>query len=136
VTANAIFAAVAVGVFGLLCVVSWHLVLALKQTRQAAIAMEQFLISTRPRVEVATERLGSLIGRTDRVLSSFEEGRGGAAANAFGMISQALSGWVSGAQAVSTISTAIAAIVETWSLITQAKRTEGAQATAGGTSHE
>lgn len=134
-TDNAIFAAVALGIFGLLCIVSWHLVLTLRQTRQAALAVEQFLVSVRPRVELATERLGSVIGRTDRVLASLEDARSGAA-GAFGMISQALSGWLAGAQTLSTISTAIAAIIQAWSTLTQPGRAEEAPATVGGANHE
>ena len=124
-TANAVFAAVAAGGFGLLCVVTWHLVLMLKQARQTAFALEQFLVTTRPRVEAATEKLGSLLGRTDRFMAKMEEGCG-----------QAMSGWLTGTQAVSTISAGIAAIMQAWSKLSQTRTAPRAEAAMGGEAHE
>ena len=134
-TANAVFAAVAAGGFGLLCVVTWHLVLMLKQVRQTAFALEQFLVTARPRVEAATENLGSLLGRTDRFMAKIEEGRG-PGSGAFGLIGQAMSGWLTGTQAVSTISAGIAAIMQAWSKLSQTRTAPRAEAAMGGEAHE
>ena len=137
-TASTTIAAMAVGIFLLLCVVSWYLVQALKQARLTALAMENLLVGARPRIEEATERLGSLLGRADRVLASVESGNGIGASvpGIVGIIGRAMSGWAAGSQAVSMISAATAAIVETWSALTRPKVSTEAQATTGGASHE
>src|SRR5262245_60433534 len=97
-----ILATVAVGVFLLLCVVSWHLVLMLKQARQTALAVEQFLVTVRPKVETAADQIGTLAGRANTFLESAEEGRGGLS-GVLGIVGQALGGWTAGSQLVAMI---------------------------------
>ena len=133
-TASTIIAAAAVGIFLLLCVVSWYLVQTLKQARLTALAMEKLLVGARPRIEEATERLGSLLGRADRVLASVESGQGagGNFSGILGIVGRVMSGWTAGSQAVSMISAAMAAIVETWSALTRPKPSaEGTAAMEG-----
>src|SRR5678815_5592448 len=137
-TASSIIATVAVGIFLLLCVVSWYLVQTLKQARLTALAMEKLLAGARPRIEEAAEKLGSLLGRADRVLSSVETGKGvgGSILSIVGVVERAMSGWAAGSQAVSMLSAATAAIMETWSALTRPKPAPEAPAAMGGGSHE
>lgn len=130
-TTTAVFAMLAAGTFVLLSVVAWYLVQALIQARQTALALEQFLNVTRPRVEEAADRLGAVLGRTDRFLESFEEARG-STSGMIAMIGQALSGWLAGIQAVSTVSAGIAAIVKSWSNMSKSRTSASTEATAGG----
>jgi len=137
-TASTIIAAVAVGIFLLLCVVSWYLVQTLKQARLTALAMEKLLVGARPRIEEATERLGSVLGRADRVLASLESGQGAGAnvSGIMGIVGRAMAGWAAGSQAVSMISAAAAAIVETWSALTRPKAPAESPAAMGGAGNE
>ena len=125
-TTNAFFMALAAGAFAVLCVVAWHLVLVLKQVRRTTLAMEIFLESTRPRVEVAAGRLDSLIARADRILSTAEQGQGGFAA-VIDAIGQALAGWKSGSQFISTASAVLSGIMSAWN----STRSAGEESTAG-----
>jgi hypothetical protein len=133
VTSDAILAAVAVGVFLLLCLVTWHLVLALKQARLTALAMEQFLTTLRPRVDGVAAQMGALIGRADRLMAAAEEGRGGVG-GILGVIGNALGGWTAGTQLVSMIAALIAGVAQAWSRSAE----EGAPSAspASGGSHE
>jgi len=119
VNANAVFAAVAVGALLLLGWVAWYLIQTLKQIQQTARSVELFLDSTRPRIEEATARLGSVLDRTDRFLGGMEDGQG--ASGTLGFVGQALSGWMAGTRAVSTITATIAAFTHLWSKWSQSK---------------
>ena len=125
-TTNAFFMALAAGVFAVLCVVAWHLVLALKQVRRTTLSVETFLESTRPRVEVAADRLDAMIARADRILSTAEQGQGGFAA-VINAIGQALAGWKRGSQFISTASAVLSGIMEAWN----SARSAGEESAAG-----
>lgn len=133
-TANAIFAAVAVGVFLLSCVVSWYLIQTLRQARATALALEQFLNGARPRVEAAADQLRSLMSRTDRILTTVEEG-GGAVGAILAAVGKAVDGWKAGFQTISTVSALVAGAVQAWSSLSKPQGA-GSPASAGGASHE
>jgi len=128
VTTNAFFMALAAGAFAVLCLVAWQLVLALKEIRKTASAVNLFLESTRPRVEAATDRLDSLIARADKILSTAEQGHGVLGTFVSG-IGQALAGWNAGGMVVSTISAVLSGFNEAW----KAMRKPGEESTAGAT---
>jgi uncharacterized protein YoxC len=134
VTANAIFAAVAVGIFLLSCVVSWYLIQTLRQTRATALAAEQFLNGARPRVEAAADQLRSLMTRTERILTTVEEG-GGTMGKVLAAVGQAMEGWKTGVQTISTVSALVAGAVQAWSSLSKPQGA-GSPASAGGASHE
>jgi hypothetical protein len=130
-----ILAAAAVGIILLLsCVVSWYLVQTLKQTRATALALEQFLTGTRPRIESAADQLRSVMSRADHILAAAEEG-GAAVSTILGAAGQAVAGWKAGAQAISTLSTLVAGAVQAWASLSK-PRGAPSPAPAGGTSHE
>jgi hypothetical protein len=134
VTADVILAAVAVGIFLLSCVVSWQLILTLRQARATALAMEQIINGARPRIEAACDRLNALMTRADRMLAA-AEGGGGAVGAILGAVGPAVAGWRTGARAISTISALIAGIVQAWSSLSK-PREAAAPAPAGGPRHE
>lgn len=133
-TPNAILAAAAVGIFLLLCVVSWQLILTLRQARATALAMEQTLNGARPRIEAACDRLNALINRADRMLA-VAEGGGGTVNAILGAVGPAVTGWKTGAKVISTISALIGGVVQAWSSFSKS-REAAAPAPAGGQSHE
>ena len=133
-TANVIFAAVAVGIFLLSCVVSWQLILTLRQVRATALAVEQLINGARPRIEAACDRLNALMNRADRMLAAAEGGCS-TLGTILGTVGPAVAGWKTGARAISTISALIAGIVQAWSFFSK-PREAAAPAPAGGASHE
>lgn len=134
-TTNALFMVLAVGAFAVLCVVAWHLVLVLKQVRRTAVAVEVFLESTRPRVEAATDKLDSLMGRADRFLARIEE-RQGVIATVVSGITQAVAGFTTGGKVVTTISAVLAGIREAWRSVRSSGEESTAGATPAGGNHE
>lgn len=132
-TANAIYAAVAVGFFLLACLVGWQLVLTLQQVRKTAQAMEQLLVGTRPRIEAVTEEIGSFMSRANRMAGAIEDRWG--AAGSFGTgLSQAITGLRVGTEIVATISAAYAMVSRAWSSFWRpAPDTETRAATEGAT---
>ena len=133
-TANMIFAAVAVGIFLLLCVVSWELILMLKQARATALAMEQTINGVRPRIDAACDRLDALMNRADRMFAA-AEGGGGTVGVILSALGPAVKGWKTGARTISTISALLGGIVQAWSSFSK-PREAAVPAPAGGPSHE
>ncbi|HET6372281.1 MAG TPA: hypothetical protein VFG76_03175 [Candidatus Polarisedimenticolia bacterium] len=120
-------ALVGCGALILFGIITWYLVMALKQAQRTAHAMEQLLISTRPGVEAAVGDLRSLLSRADRLMAGAEQGTGGIA-SLFRAVGQAAAGWRAGASEPSSrigqfvsFGTALAlAISRMWSAFTPA----------------
>jgi hypothetical protein len=71
---NSILVGSAVAVVALLGIVTYYLVRTLEQARRTALAAEEFLVSARPRIEEATDRLNGILRHTDEVMSTVEQG--------------------------------------------------------------
>lgn len=69
-----ILAASIVAVVLLLGIATFHLVATLKQTRRTAFALEEFLVSAKPRIEETTDRVNAILRRADGVISTVEQG--------------------------------------------------------------
>jgi len=71
---NSILVGSAVAVVVLLGIATYYLVRTLEQARRTALAAEEFLVSARPRIEEATDRLNGILRHTDEVMSTVEQG--------------------------------------------------------------
>lgn len=72
-----ILALAAVGFVVVLGILTYHLVLTLKQTRMTARALEQFLIVTRPRVEDTVLQVNQILSHTNRIVVQAEHSDSG-----------------------------------------------------------
>ena len=68
-----IFALAAIGFVIVLSILTYHLVLTLKQTRMTARAAEQFLIVTRPRLEDTVLQVNQILSHTNRIVLQAEQ---------------------------------------------------------------
>ena len=76
-----IFALAAVGFVVVLAILTYHLVLTLRQTRMTARALEQFMIVTRPRVEDTVLQVNQILGHTNRIVEEAEHAETGRVAS-------------------------------------------------------
>jgi hypothetical protein len=63
-----------VAVVLLLGIATFHLVATLKQARRTAFALEEFLVSTKPKIEETTDRVNAILRRADGAMSLVEQG--------------------------------------------------------------
>ena len=78
-----IFALAAVGFVVVLGILTYHLVLTLRQTRRTARALEQFLVVTRPRVEDSVLQVNQILLHTNRIVEQAERSDSGRVASGF-----------------------------------------------------
>ena len=76
-----IFALAALGFVIVLAILTYHLVLTLRQTRMTARALEQFLIVTRPRVEDTVLQVNQILAHTNRIVEEAEHAETGRVAS-------------------------------------------------------
>lgn len=72
-----IFALAAVGFVVVIAVLVYHLIITLRQTRQTARALEQFLVVTRPRVEDTVLQVNQILGHANRIVVQAEQSDSG-----------------------------------------------------------
>lgn len=119
-------------------IITWYLVMTLKQAQRTAHALEQLLLNTQPKLESAMGSLDSLLSRGDRWMAAVETGESGVA-NAFRIVGQAVAGWKAGsAQSSSPIgkfvslASGVAHIVSrTWSNVVGTESPDGTASTGG-----
>ena len=110
-----IIALAAVAFVVVLGILTYHLVLTLKQTRMTARALEQFLIVTRPRVEETVLQVNQILSHTNRIVLQAEQTDSGrVTAGLVRGVSHIVAYARAGAQAMQLIKGLTSTLRETW----------------------
>lgn len=133
-TTTTILATGTAGILLLLLVVTIQLVQTLKQTRQTARSLERYLAGTRPKVEEAIDRLGSLLRRTDNIIATAEKsaGRLGILAGPPGAVAAGLNAIVRNFATLATLAGGISQVLRMFT----SRRSPETRQTKGGNPHE
>jgi hypothetical protein len=111
-----IFALAAVGFVVVIAVLVYHLVITLRQTRQTARALEQFLVVTRPRVEDTVLQVNQILGHANRIVVQAEQADSGrTAAGVVRGVSHVVAYAKAGMQAIQLLKALKSDVQEAWS---------------------
>ncbi|HKY30966.1 MAG TPA: DUF948 domain-containing protein [Candidatus Polarisedimenticolia bacterium] len=109
-----IFALAAIGFVVVLAVLSYHVIITLRQARQTARAAEQFLLITRPKVEDTISEVNRILGHANHMLLQAEEADGGRMAGLVHGVRKAVTMIKAGMQAFRLVQSLKSEVSETW----------------------